>query len=157
EKEPYNARLLVMRGWAYALHHEDYKLAESDFARAAKIKAADRESRLTRANAYSGLGIVHVRQKSPAQAQAAAAQALALLYRDDSANSYIIVHNVACIFAELAEVDRDQARTHQDVALEHIRRALDLWRRGGKKEPNEAKLIEIEATSGSFRSLKKLP
>jgi hypothetical protein len=61
---------------------------------------------------------------------------------------------VACIFAALS--DREQARTkeYQALLLDQLRRALELWNKGGKTEPNEIHLIEVEsAFSDALRQL----
>jgi tetratricopeptide (TPR) repeat protein len=154
ERDPGNVRLLILRGWACAQHLKvpDYKQAQADFAQAVKLTGDQREAWPLRAAAYSGLGFVHARKEALTEAQNAAA--LALLNRGDGDESYLIVHNVACIFAVLGEVDTARARAHEDVALEHIRRAVEVWRRGGKKGPNEIDLVKREP---AFRGLKKRP
>jgi tetratricopeptide (TPR) repeat protein/tRNA A-37 threonylcarbamoyl transferase component Bud32 len=144
--EPGNTRLRLMRGWAYAQDLKDYKQGEADFARALRVEPGHPEARRIRAEAHTGLGFVHARRKAGAEAQREAA--LALLH---GGRHYLIIHNVACIFAELALVERERARQHQDTCLEHLRRAVELWQRGGKG-PNEVALIKAERSFASLRS-----
>jgi tetratricopeptide (TPR) repeat protein len=149
--DPGHLRLLINRGWAAARFKKNYQQAQEDFTRAAKVPDNHRDAAGIRAEAHAGLGFVHARSKAVADARTEAA--LALLY---GANNYIIVHNVACIFAELALVEPAQARAHEDVALEHLRRGVLLWEKD-RRGISAQMLMKLEAARGSFHSLKARP
>jgi hypothetical protein len=55
------------------------------------------------------------------------------------AGDYLILHNVACIHAELSRQDPKS----EDLALDVLQRAVELWRRQGT-EPKELNLIKGE-------------
>ena len=74
----------------------------------------------------------------------AAGRVLALL---NGPGDYLVLHNLACIYAELSRTDRGQAEQHQDAAMALIGRAVEVWRRGGTG-PNEIALIAVYATRG---------
>jgi len=44
-----------------------------------------------------------------------------------------------CVYAVLSQVDKGQAKQHEDLAIDLLRRAVEMWRRGG------VGLSEIEA------------
>ena len=90
-----------------------------------------------------GLGFVHARLRSRPDAELDAA--LALLHGTDYYD-YLVLHNVACIYAELSRNNRGREREYQDLAMKVPRRAVHFWkqdRRAGRS--NELKLIEHEA------------
>ena len=64
---------------------------------------------------------------APDEATCAANQAL--FYEADN---YAILHNVACIYAELSRVEKAREKQHQDQAMDLLRRAVELCRRGGE-------------------------
>jgi len=43
---------------------------------------------------------------------------------------------------------RPGTKEYQDLALDSLRRAVDLWKRVGKTHPNELALIEVEPAFG---------
>jgi tetratricopeptide (TPR) repeat protein len=109
------------RGWIYAqsLEPPQYGKARDDFAAALRLDPKH-------ADAHAGLGYVRALEGAPGEAQRAAA--LALWHGGDD---YLILHNVACVYAELSGVERGQARQHQDMAIGLLERAVELCRRAG--------------------------
>jgi tetratricopeptide (TPR) repeat protein len=112
-------KVRTKRGWIYAQSPREHDKARADFAEAVRLDA-------THADAHAGLGYLHALQKEPSGAQRAAAQAL-WHGRDD----YLVLHNVACIYAELSRTEKGQAAQHQDMAVALLERAVELCRRGG--------------------------
>ncbi len=92
EKNPRDKVMLVTRAWAYS-NFEQNDLARKDFAAAVAVDPGDGE-------AYSGLGYTEAVLKLPVQARRHANQAV--LY---GAGDYLVLHNVACIFAALAKTE----------------------------------------------------
>ena len=45
------------------------------------------------------------------------------------AGDYLVLHNVACIYAKLSGKDPKRARELQDMALDVMRREVELWER----------------------------
>jgi len=137
---PKDVKLHAKRGWAQ-IEVGQAALAKEDFRTALAIDPIHPES-------HTGLGYVEAVLKAPATARRHAA--LATLH---GSGDYLVLHNVACIFGELSKTDFLRAKEHQDLALDHIERAVELWRKGDKKGPNEMILIEREgAFSKALRS-----
>ncbi len=79
---------------------------------------------------------------------------LALLIRekDPRDTDYSIVHNVACIYAQLAQAPSDQVALYEDQAIALLHRAIELWKRRGSG-PDEIAAIKAEIAFGpSLRS-----
>jgi Flp pilus assembly protein TadD len=131
--------LHLKRGWAYEQTGEHDK-ARADFAAGADLDPDNAE-------AHSGLGYVDALGKLPAEAQREAD--LALLR---GANDYLILHNVACIYAALSQTGGRQTAAQQDAALALLRRAVELWKNRGAG-PNEIDLIKGEPAFQSLRGL----
>lgn len=130
--DPKGIKTRVKRGWAQAdLMPPRYDDARDDFEEALKQDP-------THAEAYAGLGYVQACRKAAAEARRAAG--LALLH---GAGDYIVLHNVACIYAKLAQADPKQAKDFEDIALDLLRREVELWKKGGKG-PNALQLIRQE-------------
>jgi tetratricopeptide (TPR) repeat protein len=129
--------LRLKRGWAYEQTGEHDK-AQADFAAGADIDPDNAE-------AHPGLGYVNALRKLPAEAQREAD--LALLR---GANDYLILHNVACIYAALSQAGGRQTPAHQEAAMALLRRAVELWKRN-KTGPDEIDLIRGET---AFQPLK---
>ena len=135
-----DAVVLVERGWIYnALQQRDK--AQADFAAAC---VADPEN----PEAHYGLGYIRAVQKVPLEAQREAN--MALVYGGEK---YLVLHNVACIYATLAQPGDPQAKAHTEAVLVLLRRAIHLWRRAGTGL-NELELIKNEE---AFKHLKNLP
>jgi hypothetical protein len=57
---------------------------------------------------------------------------------------YLVLHNVACIYAKLATMDPNNTRTHEEAAITLLARALEIWRTT-LTGPNEIELIALES------------
>ena len=116
--------------WAYEAfgRHND---ALTDFKAAARSDPANAE-------AHTGVGYERSLLKLPNDAQLEAE--LALLH---GAENYLILHNVACIYASLSENADHQATDYQDVAMALIQRAVKVWKQG-EANPSEIDLIKSE-------------
>jgi tetratricopeptide (TPR) repeat protein/tRNA A-37 threonylcarbamoyl transferase component Bud32 len=129
---PDDVKTRVKRGWAYAdLQPPQYDKAREDFAAVVLRESAHGE-------AHAGLAYVQASRKVPAEARRQAGQALL-----HGAGDYLVLHNVACAYARLSQTDTDRAVEYEDLAIDQLRRAVELWQRGGTG-PNELKLIEGE-------------
>jgi tetratricopeptide (TPR) repeat protein len=139
--DPTAPQLLVNRGWSCeALDRlED---ARADFAHALELDPS-------RAEASAGLAYVEARLRRPAVAQQRAG--LAVLH---GGSDYLILHNVACTYAQLAVVDTANAGAHEDTAIALLTRALELWR-SAPSGPDERELIAREITFTSLRNQPK--
>ena len=127
-------QLLVNRGWSQeALNHLNEALA--DFTAALAVAPACPE-------ALAGLGFVEARLGDLPSAQRYAS--LALLH---AKNDYLIMHNTACIYAQLAILDPANARVHEDAAISMLSQARDQWRTR-VAGPSELELIALESAFG---------
>jgi serine/threonine protein kinase/tetratricopeptide (TPR) repeat protein len=118
-------KILTKRGWIYAQigdgpHRER---ARADFAAAVRLEKSH-------ADAHAGLGFVAALRRLPSEAKGEAG--LALWH---GAGEYLLLHNVACIYAELSRVEADQAQQDQNIAMDLLGRAVTLWRQAGKSDP----------------------
>ena len=91
------------------------------------------------AEAHSGLGYVQACRKAPAEARVAAGRALL-----HGGGKYLVIHNIACVYAKLAQTDTARAAEYEDLAVDHLRRAVELWRKVGETGLNEIQLIKDE-------------
>jgi tetratricopeptide (TPR) repeat protein/tRNA A-37 threonylcarbamoyl transferase component Bud32 len=130
EAAPKDIKLLASRGWAYDRLKQIDK-AQADFAQAVNAEPKHAE-------AHTGLGYMRALQKAEVEARREAE--LGLLY---GAGDYLILHNVACIFAALSEANPQRATEYQDMAVALLQQAVELWRRSGTGA-NEIQLIEVE-------------
>jgi tRNA A-37 threonylcarbamoyl transferase component Bud32 len=147
-KKPGDGRLLNLRGRAYLIL-KDTRRGREDYEKAAKVETSQPEAERIRAEAHSWLGYQYAEEKAVADAQAEAS--LAML---NGGKNYLIVHNVACIFAKLGETDPKRAKVHVNTCFEHLHRAVALWEGGTRKGQNEIELIKKEE---AFASLKEHP
>jgi tetratricopeptide (TPR) repeat protein/tRNA A-37 threonylcarbamoyl transferase component Bud32 len=138
-------KLLVRRGQIYSqsVRPPQYDRAREDYAAALHLDPGNAE-------AHAALGYLHALQGTPGDAQREAAAALL-----HGGGDYLILHWVACIYAELSRAESEPAarQRQQDLALGLVRQALVLWRRGGRG-PNELALIREEE---AFRPLHGRP
>jgi tetratricopeptide (TPR) repeat protein len=128
--DPNFAKLRIKRGWAWEQLNQHGK-ASADFAAASRVAPENAE-------AHTGLGYVQALRKLPREAQREAD--LSLLHGSDD---YLVLHNVACIYAALSKTDNAQAAAYQDVSIALLRRALQLWKKSAAG-PNELDLIKAE-------------
>jgi tetratricopeptide (TPR) repeat protein len=134
---PDMVRTRIMRGAAYtrkAVNRLD--LAEADFTQAIRDEP-------DRAEAHSWLGIVRASRDAPADAQREALQALLSTERIHRKSDYIAVHNVACIYAILAQRDAGNRPAFQTEAIDLLRRSIELWTLRGSG-PSEIAYIQGE-------------
>jgi tetratricopeptide (TPR) repeat protein len=143
EIEPKSTKLLVLRGWAYEkLQPPALEKAQADFDAATRIEPENAE-------AHSGLGYMQACRKSEVGARREAQRAV--LY---GAGDFLILHNSACVYAKLSEVEPKRAAEFEDLALDHLRRAVELWKRD-RTGPNEIELIRQDPAF--TRSLRARP
>jgi tetratricopeptide (TPR) repeat protein len=136
---PQDAQIRINRAWAYQ-KLGNYDRARTDFSTVLRGDS-------TSAEAHAGLGYVEACQKSYDDANEEAARAL--LY---GGSDYLILHDVACIYAQISETDLARQSEYQDLAIAMLRRALDLWR-SRTSGPDELQFITHEpAFSPSLRA-----
>jgi Flp pilus assembly protein TadD len=134
EIAPNDVKLLVKRGWALVGLNQ-YEKARDDFAKVINDHP-------DHAEAHTGLGYVHACRNRSADAQREAN--LALLH---GAGDYLVLHNTACIYAELSEADSKRLQEYQDLALDELGRAIELWSR----EPATLDEQELVKEEPAFR------
>ena len=127
---PDNLPLRLKRGWALA-NERRYTEARTDFSRAVQLDPGSAE-------ALAGVGYVLACEKAPAEAQQRAAEALL-----HGAGDYLVLHNVASIYARLAEDDNERRTAYEDTALGLLRRGVELWKQG-RTSPSAIELMEAE-------------
>jgi tetratricopeptide (TPR) repeat protein len=130
ESAPDFAKLRIKRGWAW-VNLNQHEKASADFAAAAQVAPENAE-------AHTGLGYIQAIRKLPHDAQREAD--LALLHGGDD---YLVLHNVACIYATLVQTEGAQASAFGDVSIALLRKALKLWAKAATG-PNELDLIKAE-------------
>jgi Flp pilus assembly protein TadD len=130
------AKLRIKRGWAWELLNQHEK-ASADFAAAVRVAPENAE-------AHTGLGYIQALRRLSHDAQREAH--LALLHGGDD---YLVLHNVACIYAALVQTEAAQAPAFGDVAIALLRKALKLWAKSATG-PNELDLIKAEP---AFKSI----
>jgi Flp pilus assembly protein TadD len=132
----------VKRGWAHE-KLEQFKEAADDFAAALKLDPVHAE-------AHAGLGyILACRAQGAAGASRHAAEAVL-----HGGGDYLLLHNVACVYAKLSERDPARAREFQELALVYLRREVELWRRD-RTGPDPRPLIRTD--SGFPPALRERP
>ncbi len=75
---------------------------------------------------------------------------MALLH---GAENYLILHNVACIYAALSRASNHQAPAHQDAAITILRRVIKLWKRADADEKPGPSEIDLIKTEPAFKPL----
>ncbi|HTW95236.1 MAG TPA: tetratricopeptide repeat protein [Tepidisphaeraceae bacterium] len=127
---PHDVPTFLDRGWlTQRLGRNDE--ARTDFTSAIAIDPSNAE-------AHTGLGFVAACQGTASEAQEQAAQALVT-----GGNDYLILHNVACIYAELSQTDPPHGVEHQATAVATLARAISIWR-DHRTGPDEIQLIRQE-------------
>jgi tetratricopeptide (TPR) repeat protein len=132
---PEDAKLYVKRGRAHEQHDPPlYAEAEKDFAQAVRLdpKSAD---------GHAGLGYAQACLRRDAAAHREAN--LAVLH---ALGDYFVIHNVACIYAKLAENDRARTDEYEQIAVDHLRRCIELWEKGAG--PHPVAYIRVEPAFG---------
>ncbi len=129
-------RRLVLRGWALqSVQPADVEKGRADFTAAVAL-APDH------AEAHTGLGYVEACGGAGPAARREAQ--LAVLH---GAGDYLVLHNVACVFAKLSEAEPGRVRELEDLALDALGRGVELWKRD-RTGPNALVLIRDEAAFG---------
>lgn len=142
ETAPKNDALLVKRGWLQALRLNQAAGAIADFEAALKINPQNAE-------AHSAHGFLLAIVNPSVAAEQAAVKAIL-----HGGGDYLILHNVACIYAELAQRSPNNADSYEQSALEIIRHGIQLWNNGGRSGPDA---IQLATGEPSFRELSKRP
>jgi tetratricopeptide (TPR) repeat protein len=135
---PESVQVRNQRGWAY-VSQEKYELALEDFRAALVHEPQNGE-------AHTGCGYVLAQQGHLDAARDAAARAALC-----GGNQYLVLHNVACIYAELAQHSDANASEYENLALIFLERGVELGRLH-RIGPNAVDLIRSEtAFSPSLR------
>jgi len=142
-------KVRTKRGWILAafLQKRQYEQARKEFTEALRLDPAS-------ADAHAGLGFVGAVQGASGEALLAANRASAL-----GADDYMILHNVACVYAELSRVEKGRQAQHQDAAMDLLRRAVRLCREEEGDGSREIKQIQDDtslrllATRKDYRAL----
>ncbi len=140
ELDPNDVKLLIKRGWDLQQLNQNVKAA-ADFAAASRVDPENAE-------AHTGLGYVQALRTLPPDAQREAD--LALLHGSDD---YLVLHNVACIYAALSRNAKVPTPEYEDVSIALLRRAVKLWKRDGA-EPSELDLMRDEPAFEPIRDRK---
>ena len=141
ELAPNYAKLLLKRGWALELFNQ-HERASADFAVAVRVGPENAE-------AHTALGYVRALLNRPVEAQREAG--LALLHGGEN---YLVLHNVACIYAALSQASKEHSPAHQEATIALLRRAIALWKRAAAEDkpgPSEIGLIKSEKVFESLR------
>jgi tetratricopeptide (TPR) repeat protein len=132
-------KLRTQRGWIYAQHPDgpDPVRANADFGKAVELDT-------THGDAHAGLGYVAAKRglTGPAHREA-------FLAEFHAGDNYAVLHNVACVYAELSLIEKGQEEKDRDAAMELLRRGDRLCRKGG--EGNKA--IDMMKGEESFKVL----
>jgi tetratricopeptide (TPR) repeat protein len=128
-------KIHLRRGQLY-LNPPQYQRARDEYAEALRLGPGEAEA----AEAHAGLGYVAAVQGLAGEAQREAAQALHL-----RAGDYLILHWVACIYAQLSRHDPREARQHQDFAMTLINRALQFAQEQGAGTKELAEVLADDA------------
>jgi tetratricopeptide (TPR) repeat protein/tRNA A-37 threonylcarbamoyl transferase component Bud32 len=135
-------KVRTKRGWIFAdPDRPQYDRARGEFTEAVRLDP-------DHADAHAGLGFVAAKRQSAGEAQREATLAL-----NNEGDNYGVLHNVACIYAELSQVEKGQEKPHQDAAIDLLRRAVKLCRDGGNGD-EEVRRIGVET---SFEVLRRRP
>jgi tetratricopeptide (TPR) repeat protein len=130
ESRPQDLQLRNQHGWAYAsLSQTDRVLA--DFAEVVRQAPENSE-------AHAGQGFVYALHGDSREARRWTATAM--LHGE---KNYLVLHNIACIYAVLSQNEKSAKSECEDLALTCLKRSVELWRQshGG---PNELELIRQE-------------
>jgi serine/threonine protein kinase/Tfp pilus assembly protein PilF len=125
--------LLNLRGWAYVGQGKaQYTQARDDFSEAIRIEADNPES-------HAGLGFVLAQLADVDQARDEATASI--LFGSDN---YLVLHNVACVYGRLSDLNPHDKLEFENLALAALQRAVKLSRQqtGG---PDEITLIRQES------------
>lgn len=133
--------LRIERGIVYEQDGK-HDLAMADFKEAVRV---DPEN----AQAITRRGYASAKKRLAAEAEHDAVRALLAAKAGPNldvtgAGDYFVLHNVACIYAELSSEESDRKEAYQDLAMKLIRRALELWRLDDRSHHDELDSIRRE-------------
>jgi tetratricopeptide (TPR) repeat protein len=128
--DPADVKSQMNRAWVYQ-RLTQYDKAQADFQAVISRDPANAE-------AHTGSGYVYACQNHYDEAHEQAERALL-----HGAGDYLILHNVACIYAEISKTQSQRTRELQDAAIATLSRAIELWHRGNLG-PDEIDQIKHE-------------
>ena len=134
ELAPNNMVIRKRRGWSF-IDLQSYDRAAADFETVLQQSPADAE-------AHSGRGYLKALGKDFVAAEQETVQSMLL-----GANDYLVLHNVACIYAVMSIHDHAIEKAYEDLALTLLRRAVEIYRRNPRPN-NEIELIRQESAFG---------
>ena len=140
ELAPNNAKLLIKRGWTLELLNQ-HERASADFAAAVRVGPRMRKSHRP--------GLCPRALNRPVEAQREAG--LALLHGGEN---YLVLHNVACIYAVLSQASDNQSPAYKEAAVAVLGRAIAQWNcaaADNRPGPSEIALIKSEKVFDQFR------
>ncbi len=114
-KAPTDMETRMLRGWNYVKLRK-FDLAQADFDVAVQQMMDDGE-------AHAGLGYVLAMKGDRMAAELEATKAI--MY---GADGFLVLHNVACIYAELADSQQQLQKHYEDLAITMLQRAVSLAR-----------------------------
>ncbi len=141
ESAPDDVATRNMRGWNY-VKLKRYDLAADDFRKSIELAPEDAE-------AHTLFGYLMALQGDETASEISATKGV--LY---GGQSYLVLHNVACIYAELARASSIQPKQrieYEDAALAVLARAIKL----AHQNPAGVDLIEIIRNEPAYQSLKE--
>jgi serine/threonine protein kinase len=132
--EPENLVVLVKRGWARDnTKSADPEASAKDFAAAVRLDPKHAE-------AHTGLGYMYACLKKTGLAERHAQQALL-----HGGGDYLVLHNVACIYAKLSSFDAQHGTEYEDRAIDLLERGVELYNRT-KVGPDPVLQIQMESS-----------
>lgn len=154
ERDPDHLVLRNLRGAAYDRARETDK-ASADFRVVAQHTPKDAAERHYVVSARARLGILQAQAKDRVGALGELASAFVLLRGapDGERTDYMLLHNLACIYGELAKWD-DESREHDQ--REALRLLEDALKRSEQRDERKRE-IEFIRKDESFKSLQDLP
>ncbi len=150
ELSPGDVPLLIVRGWTHQAAPDSDDEALDDFRKATALDPEYAEAR-------TGLGFMRAKRGLRDDAENDAVRALLASKAGPQldvtgAGDWVILHNVACIYAQLSGADVDRRPQYEDLAMDVIRREVELWQRGERHGPNALESIDDEAAFKPLRS-----
>jgi hypothetical protein len=131
--DPKTVAILALRGWERAKVSQ-FEKGLADFTAALQLAPQLAEAHAGAGYMQACLGKTEVGGRFATRA---------LLH---GAGDYIVLHNVVCIYAKLSERDLKRARALPDMAVDPMRREVELWRRD-RKGLNPIVLLRGELTA----------
>jgi tetratricopeptide (TPR) repeat protein len=141
--EKIKAEVLEKRGWLWEYFPQpNYEAAIKDFAEAVRLKPEYGE-------AHAGLGYMHACLLHHDLALRHAN--LAVLHKG---GDYLVLHNAACIYAKLATRRSTHRAEYEDIAIDLLRRGVELW---GKDKHGPDPIVQIQMEEAFSLSMRARP